>query len=306
MAKLVRFDWATKKLLRSKANFGILEGFLSELLKEDIKIKSLLESESNKERMDMKINRVDLLVENQFGELFIIEIQNTNADDYLQKVLFEKSKLRAENLHIGLDYSNIKKVISVSIVYFDLGLGDDYIYRGTTKFIGLNKQDELKLPEKVRQLVARDSISGIYTYYYIIQIHQFDDILNNALDQWIYFLKHDEIKKDFNAKGLVDAKKTLDMMNLTDEEREDYDYYTSELRDHASMYLTYVTNPRKIRYLECKEEGFKIGFDEGYKEGIEIAKIESARKMIDAEMDMNTIVLVTGFSIEDIQKIFQK
>ncbi len=30
--KLISFDWAMKRLLRSKANFEILEGFLSELL----------------------------------------------------------------------------------------------------------------------------------------------------------------------------------------------------------------------------------------------------------------------------------
>ena len=47
--KLVRFDWAIKTILRNKANFSILEGFLSELLKTDVKIKELLESESNKE-----------------------------------------------------------------------------------------------------------------------------------------------------------------------------------------------------------------------------------------------------------------
>ena len=34
--KLIRFDWAVKKLLRNKANFGILEGFLSELLYDDM------------------------------------------------------------------------------------------------------------------------------------------------------------------------------------------------------------------------------------------------------------------------------
>jgi len=34
-----------KKVLRSKANFGILEGFLSELLKEDLKVLEILESE---------------------------------------------------------------------------------------------------------------------------------------------------------------------------------------------------------------------------------------------------------------------
>ncbi|MCI5150366.1 MAG: hypothetical protein D3916_13440 [Candidatus Electrothrix sp. MAN1_4] len=38
MKKHIRFDWAIKRLLRQKANFGILEGFLSELLKEDVKI----------------------------------------------------------------------------------------------------------------------------------------------------------------------------------------------------------------------------------------------------------------------------
>ncbi|MCI5178244.1 MAG: hypothetical protein D3911_02745 [Candidatus Electrothrix sp. AW3_4] len=35
-----------KKLLRSKANFDILEGFLSELLKENIHILEILESEN--------------------------------------------------------------------------------------------------------------------------------------------------------------------------------------------------------------------------------------------------------------------
>jgi hypothetical protein len=43
--KLVRFDWAIKRLLRNKANFVVLEGFLSELLFDDIRIQKILESE---------------------------------------------------------------------------------------------------------------------------------------------------------------------------------------------------------------------------------------------------------------------
>ena len=50
MAKLLRFDWAVKHLLRDKANFDILEGFLSELLRTDVIIESLLESEGNKRK----------------------------------------------------------------------------------------------------------------------------------------------------------------------------------------------------------------------------------------------------------------
>ena len=45
--KLITFDWAIKRLLRSKANFGILEGFLSEMLKEDITILDVLDSSNS-------------------------------------------------------------------------------------------------------------------------------------------------------------------------------------------------------------------------------------------------------------------
>ena len=40
---LIRFDWAMKRLLRDKANFVVLEGFLSELLQDNIKIHRILE-----------------------------------------------------------------------------------------------------------------------------------------------------------------------------------------------------------------------------------------------------------------------
>ena len=72
---LVSFDWALKKLLRSKANFGILEGFLSELLKKDIEILEVLESASNKEHPRDKFNCVDLKVKDQLGQILLIEIQ---------------------------------------------------------------------------------------------------------------------------------------------------------------------------------------------------------------------------------------
>ena len=54
--KLITFDWAIKRLLRSKANFGILEGFLSELLKEDI---TILDSESNKDSNSEHSSNID-------------------------------------------------------------------------------------------------------------------------------------------------------------------------------------------------------------------------------------------------------
>ena len=45
--RYIRFDWAIKRLLRQKANFGVLEGLLTVLLNEKVEIIELLESESN-------------------------------------------------------------------------------------------------------------------------------------------------------------------------------------------------------------------------------------------------------------------
>ena len=73
--RLISFDWAMKRLLRSKAHFGILEGFLSELLREDIRILEILESESNKDTAVEKQNRVDLKARNAGGEIILIEVQ---------------------------------------------------------------------------------------------------------------------------------------------------------------------------------------------------------------------------------------
>ena len=60
--KLIQFDWAMKTVLRQRENFPILEGLLSELLQTDVKIESLLESESNKRHANDKSNRVDILL----------------------------------------------------------------------------------------------------------------------------------------------------------------------------------------------------------------------------------------------------
>ena len=76
--KLIRFDWAMKTLLRDKANFDVLEGFLSALLNDDdLKIVQLLESESNQNGMTEKFNRVDLMVLDSEKRKIIIEFQNT-------------------------------------------------------------------------------------------------------------------------------------------------------------------------------------------------------------------------------------
>ena len=200
--KLISFDWAIKRILRSKANFEILEGFLSELLFEDIIILEILESESNQNQQNDKFNRIDIKVKNQKEEIILIEIQYSSEMDYLQRILYATSKAIVEHLKSGVQYKEISKIISINILYFDFVDGDDYIYKGTTNFIGLHNKSLLQLNEKQKELYKTDKVEKIYPEYYLLKIKNFDNTSKNTLDEWINFLKN-------NLEGFKDGQHNI-------------------------------------------------------------------------------------------------
>ena len=253
--KLISFDWAMKRLLRSKVNHEVLEGFLSELLKDDVSIIEILESESNQDTKTDKFNRVDLKIKNSKQEIIIIEIQYDRELDYFQRILYASSKVISEHMHKGKTYQNVVKVISINILYFNLGEGDDYIYRGTTRFKGLHGKDELRLTSGQKKLFGKSNPHDIFPEYYLIRVNKFNDIAKDTLDEWIYFLKNEEIKDSFNAKGLKWAKEALDVMKLSEHERVAYESYLENKSYQASMYQsTYVTGHLKGRQEGRQEE----------------------------------------------------
>ncbi len=256
--KLVSFDWAVKKLLRSKANFEVLEGFLSELLFDDIKILEVLESESNKESDDDKYNRVDIKVKNAKGELLIIEVQADNEIDFFHRILFSTSKVICEHLDEGDDYFKVIKVISINILYFDLGEGKDYIYKGKTQFCSFhNSGDILKLSPGQQEKFKKVYPGDIYPEYYIIKGNNFNNVAKSPLDEWIYLFKNSAIKSDFKAKGIKKAGKVLDEMKMSKEERAAYDRFIDNKRIALGQLKTAIMKERrkqeaKIKQLEDK------------------------------------------------------
>ena len=106
--ELIRFDWFVKFMLRDKADFEILSGFLSELMREDVEVITVLESEGNQNAKDDKFNRVDILVRISKDELIIVEIQNDFQIDFLQRLLYGASKAAIEYIKLGENYGNIR------------------------------------------------------------------------------------------------------------------------------------------------------------------------------------------------------
>jgi hypothetical protein len=277
--KLIQFDWAIKRLLRNKANFVVLEGFLSELLFDSIKIEEILESESNQDFEDDKFNRVDILTHNAKNEIIIIEIQSTYEIDYFHRMAYGVSKSISENLKKGQKYSEIKKIISVNIVYFDLGQGQDYIYKGKTDFRGLHQNDLLGLSPKQKNTFVKKSVSDIFPEYYLLKVNQFGDIAKDTLDEWIYFLKNSEVKDEFKAKGLKEAGEVLDIMRLPKDDQYGYNRYLDSLHLKASEMFSLQT-----------EAEFKV-------------RDEVAKKLILKGFDSLTISESTELTIEEVDKL---
>ena len=294
---MISFDWAMKRLLRQKANFEVLEGLLSELLRRKIIIKSIGESEGNKTDQDDKTNRVDILVEADDRELVIIELQYFGEDGYFHRMLYGVSKTITDYMSRGAIYSNVRKVYSINIVYFDLGTGDDYIYHGFTNFKGLHTQSELQLSAAQQKLYNRTFIGELYPEYYIIKVSKFNDVAENTLDEWIYYLKNNRIKDDFTAQGMDKAREILAFDNLTEEEKKRYEREIDNqlLRDAEIRTALFEGE------LRGELRGEKRGLEKGEAIALEKAVINGAKTGYSIEV----ISSFTGLTHEQITEILK-
>ena len=313
--ELVRFDWAIKRLLRQKANFVVLESFLSELLGEQVKIDRILESEGNKESEDDKFNRVDLLAENDKGELMLVEVQNTSELYYFQRMLYGTSKAITDYIYEGDKYSEVRKVYSVNIVYFDLGQGDDYIYHGKSVFKGVHTGDTLRLSVKQRNAFVKEVAGDLFPEYYILRVDEFNRHAVTPLDEWIRFLKSGTIDEGTQVEGLKVAKERLRVSGLSREERRAYDRHVDAVRVQWDVLTTARTEGWDEGRAEGREEGLKEGRAEGLEKGLKKGRAEGkaegkaeekyaiARGMKADGMAVKTIAKYTGLTVDEIEKL---
>jgi predicted transposase/invertase (TIGR01784 family) len=302
---MISFDWALKRLLRNKANFGVLEGFLSELLYQKIIITSIVESESNQKTKDDKFNRVDLLVENHKHELIIIELQFYNFGDYFLRMLYGVSKTIAEYICLGDDYQKIRKVYSINIVYFDLGTGSDYIYHGFTHFKGLHTHQELELSPKEKEVYKNNYPGDLYPEYYILKLTNFNDVAKNTLDEWIYYLKNNKIRDDFTAQGLDQARKLLVFDNLTDSEKWQYENELKTIGIQSNEIKTAFTDGEFKGRVEGLEKGEAIGLEKGEAK----LKADKEKTVINAfkkGMSIPDIAEITTLTVEQVAEILKQ
>ena len=291
--RYIRFDWAIKRLLRQKANFGVLEGFLTVFLGEQIK------SEGNQQMADDKFNRVDIKAKNTKGDIILIEIQNTRELYYLERVLYGVAKAVTEHLHLGQDYSGVKKVYSISILYFDIGVGTDYLYHGQNQFVGVHTHDHLQVNTKERGAIVKRLPSEIFPEYILVRVNEFDKVAVTPLEEWVRYLKDGIITSGTTAPGLEEAREKLRYYSMSPEERYAYDEHLNAIMIQNDVLSTAKFEGREEGLAEGREEGLIEGREEGRVE----ERLETARRMRSDGLSMEMVVRYTGLSEEEINNL---
>ena len=309
--RYIRFDWAIKRLLRQKANFDVLDGFLTVMLNEEIKIVEILESEGNQESADDKFNRVDILAESDRGELTIIEIQNNRELAYFHRMLYGVSKAITEYINLGNDYDCVRKVYSINIVYFELGQGSDYVYHGKTFFRGLHdtndilklsvRQNERFFGKSENDVLKCKEAGDLFPEYYVLRVNDFDKVATTPLDEWIEFLKTGIIAPEATAPGLSEARECLRVDSLSPADRQDYIRHMEALRYQRSVLET----SHDDGYVEGREDGLLQGRAEGRAEGANQRDRQIVSNLVAMKVPMDYMVQVTGLSEDAIRKIME-
>lgn len=306
----IRFDWAMKRLLRDKANYVVLEGFLASLLGKRFKIHRFLESEGNQEDEEDKYNRVDILAESEDGELCIIEVQNSRELSYFHRMLYGVSKAITEYIGLGKPYEEVRKVYSINIVYFELGQGKDYVYHGKTEFVGLHQpHDTLKLSVRQNEkffgnkefdVMKRKAASDLFPEYYVLRVNDFDKVATTPLDEWIEFLKTGNISAKAKAAGLSEARERLRVDALSDKDRQAYYRHMESVRHMKSLFDT----SRDEGYEEGMDKGLAKGMDKGLAKGLAKGRSERAKEIAKQlkAMGLTTeqIAQATGLTLDEI------
>jgi len=235
---IISFDYAIKTVLRDKANFDVLSGFLTELLEKPVEVLELLESEGNIESPLGKVNRTDLKAKISGSEIAVFEIQFLDQIDFMGKILFNTCKAVVEQVIRGGQY-DIKKVYSVNIAYCDSIAKEvqrEYVFRANlSKFQGVHFDEHIPFSQNLNPLEA---VADLHPEYFMILPNKFDEQMRGKFDEWVYALKKSKVKSEFTAAGIQACGEKLDVLKMTDRERAIYNKTKENLGNEKSILYT--------------------------------------------------------------------
>lgn len=283
-------DFGFKRLFGSEFNKELLISFLNALFagKQEIKDVTYMNTEQLGERIESRRAIFDVYCETENGEKFIVEMQNVYQEFFKDRTIYYSTFPIREQAKTGEWDFHLNGVYTVGLLNFIFENKGESAKR---------MQHEVKLMDVDTKEVFYDKLT--YLYVEIPKFNKVEAELETMYDKWMYVLK--------NLSRLLERPAALQERVFTKlfEQAEIAKFNAQELKAYEESMNAYrdivnaINTEGKIKYAEGREDGRA----EGRAEGMEKRNIEIARNMLGNGESIDKIMLYTGLSKEDIEKI---
>ena len=268
-----QIDFVFKKIFGTEKNKPILINFLNAVIKpttpiKDVEIKN---NDIDKDFIEDKFSRLDVKATTSNKEHINIEIQVKNEYNMIQRTLYYWSKMYSEQIQNRDNYNKLERTVCINILNF--------------KYL---KNDKYHNAYRLKEITSNEELTDLQEIHFI-ELPKFNEIGNkeyvenvekmDALEKWLEFLIEPESNTvrelEKSSEEIRLAKDELYKLSMNSEEREKYNMREKAIYDRISA-------------LEgAREEG----------------KLEVAKKLLIANVDMDIIVSSTGLSEDELMKI---
>ncbi len=298
-------DFGFKHIFGKKEHKHLLISFLNDLLDIDDKIIDIEYRNLEKLGLNIVDRRAifDVFCTDEKNNNFIVELQRSKQKYFKDRALYYTSFPIQEQAHRGdWDYE-LRKVFFVGILDFVMDDKEDYLSK--VQLINTNTNE-----------LFYDKL----TYYYL-EMPKFkkrEKDLSNHLEYWLYYLNNlsDTIEipqKLQEDKVLIDAFKVAEFLALDKDAKWSYQQDLKRKLDYKAV-MDYAKEEAEAVGMQMGmemgleqgiERGIERGLEQGIEQGIEKGakekQIEIAKKLLSQSIDLETIILSTGLTIEEIR-----
>ena len=238
-----------------------------------------------KETINDKQSIVDVRAVTKSGETVLVEIQRIGNQSFVYRSLYYWAKCYVSNLRNNEKYNDLKQVIVINILDFNL----------------LKDIDKEHSCYVIKELETNHILTNHFEMHFL-ELQKYlssNSNLKEELDAWFYFLTiKEKIEKMEEIMDIL-VKKNPIMKEVYDE----YNKF-ADTKDLFENYAEYEKNYFDILALsEERIRGREVGREEGREQGIKETQISMARNMKNKNMDIKLISELTGLSIEEIEKL---
>ena len=271
-------DFGFKRIFGTDLNKDLLINFLNSLFngEEVIKDVKYLNSENVGDVFTERKAIFDVYCENEQGEKFIVEMQNAYQTFFKDRSLFYSTFPIREQAPKGSDWNFcLKKVYVVALLNFKMSDeafdASDTIHTIALMDTKTNKVFNAKL---------------IFKYVEVGRFDKTDEELTSLSDKWMFVLKN--LSRLNNRPSSLREKIFSRLFDAAAIAR----FTPIELREYEDSLKAYRDIKNSLDTAEAK----------GREEGINIANLAIAKRMLSDGMDMELVLKYTGLTEKQIKK----